>query len=193
MLEWIFLIIKSFFLVPIMLIAALFNGVLCKIGVEAACSELEYNVEVLRSSALVAGVTIAVLVVLIPLLNLLIRKPDRIVSAIERFLTRLPHQIVQFLGWLHYVFVPHPAEKPILEARGSGSTPPAPIDEKELDERMVREVDERSLPPVYKTESQRRRAEAMRRLLDEEAKIFDSAEERERARRRMEHAKRGKV
>lgn len=189
MLEWIFLIIKSFFLVPIMLIAALFNGVLCKIGVEAACSELEYNLELLRSSALVAGITIGVLVVLIPL----IRKPDRMVSAIERFLTRLPHQIVQFLGWLHYVFVPHPAEKPILEARGSGSTPPAPINQKELDERMEREVDERSLPPVYKTESQRRRAEAMRRLLDEEAKIFDSAEERERARRRMEQAKRGKV
>ena len=108
MLELVFLIIKSVVLVPVMLIAALVNSALCSIGLSFACQDLSYNLDILRSSAIVVGI----LVVAAPTLYFLITQPDRVAGRIERFIVRFPHQVVHFLAWLHYVFVPHPAEGP---------------------------------------------------------------------------------
>lgn len=99
-----------------------------------------------------------------------------------RAVARLP-------AWLHYFFVPHPAEGPIREGRHQNT--PQKIDVEAVARSMEREVSWQSLPPAYQSENQRRKAEKLRQRVEEDAKLFKSLEERERARRRMEQAKHG--
>lgn len=99
------------------------------------------------------------------------------------------------LGWLHHLFVHHPAEAPIRRAQ-SGAIVRQPIDGAELAAAMDRGWLHR-LKATFTYRSQARRAErvaeqldAERELLDAERKIAEAAIERERARQRLDLTRR---
>ena len=90
------------------------------------------------------------------------------------------------LGWLHFVFVPHPATKVIKRATGSDA---APLDAPALG-RRIRLAFEANTPPLSfisknmerKARAARERAEAQRKRYEEEARLVNEAIEMERAR-----------
>lgn len=99
------------------------------------------------------------------------------------------------LGWLHHLFVHHPAEAPVRRAQ-SGAIVRQPIDGAELAAAMDRGWLNR-LKATFAYRSQARRAErvaeqldAERELLDAERKIAEAAVERERARQRLDLTRR---
>lgn len=97
------------------------------------------------------------------------------------------------IAYLHYFFVPHPGDAAMRASRVYRV--PGKIDTKDLAAATERDAasatDPRNLPPTYQTENQRKKAEALQKLVEADRKLFDEIEARERARRRMEKTKRG--
>lgn len=97
------------------------------------------------------------------------------------------------IAYLHYFFVPHPGDAAMRASRVYRIR--GKIDTKDLAAAAKRDVasatDPRNLPPIYRSENQRKKAEALQKLAEADRKLFDEIEARERARRRMEKAKRG--
>lgn len=193
MLEWIGLIIKSFFLVPLMIVAALFNGALCFIGVDLACQELDYNLDLLISSAIIAGATLTALFVVAPMVWLFVTKPEASIERTKKMVLFIPNKIFRLYARLHYFLVPHPAEA-VIKAGRSGE------DARKIDPQAVvnamrnggtSKLDPHNAPPAYQSENKRRRAEELKKAAAADRKLLEELEEREWARRCMEKAKRG--
>lgn len=97
-----------------------------------------------------------------------------------------------FLAGLHYLFVPHPAEKTIN--RASGRKHPPPLDANRLADDLEPTSTLNEEPPpsfvsnnmAMKAEKLREKAEAQRERYEEEARLAEEAIEMERARRRRD-------
>lgn len=117
----------------------------------------------------------------------------RLVSGLFKAVIAVPLFILRALArvpaWLHYFFVPHPAEGPIREGRRQNTS--QKIDLKTVARSMEGKASWEKIPPAYQSENQRRKAEKLRERLEEDERLFKSLEERERARRRVAQAKRG--
>ncbi len=100
-------------------------------------------------------------------------------------------KVICGIAWLHYFFVPHPATKAIKAGRRYRI--PDKIDPRGYATAMKcdTDLDPQNLPPAFKSENQRRRAEELQKLAEADRKLLEELEARERARRKMTRAKRG--
>lgn len=94
-------------------------------------------------------------------------------------IVRLPYTII---AWLHYFFVPHPAEAIIKEATRPGD--PQPINTSQFAATMKRKLslDPDDHPAGYKSENQTKKAEALAALMEADRKLMEAVKEREKAR-----------
>lgn len=109
------------------------------------------------------------------------------------FPASLYRSVMGVIAWLHYFFVPHPAEAPVNAGRRRGAN--GKIDLEAVAEATncgdFNGLDPRDMPQAYQSENQRKKAEALHKKAEADSALFDELEARERARRRMEKAKRG--
>jgi hypothetical protein len=130
----------------------------------------------------------------IGLVKAIVSIPIFILKSIVAVLLFSLRAIVTLPAWLHYFFVPHPGESAIKAARKYRI--PGKIDTEAVASAMKRDIGADLDPfaarqPVYKSENQRKRAEASQKLAEADRKLFEELEARERARRKMEKVKRG--
>lgn len=171
MLDWLWSVVEyvlaAIIGISVGIIGSFFSGLGCVVGFEGGCTKFPtfFNAILVFAPTLIG------------------------IAALGFFLTRP----LKILAWLHYFFVPHPAQKAMRKGRSSGV--PGKVDTAELARAMLqeheRDLDPRTMPSAYKSKNQRKRVEELRKKARADREFFEEVEARERARRRMERAKRG--
>ncbi len=198
-LEWVWDQIAGFFealiMLPFIIILILVSGFFCTIFGGFACADLDAYLDQLvdiLSSIFVTSIAILLFFVLIFNRKVVLRLIRAVVLfvpvTIPLFLYRTG---VRFIAWLHYFFVPHPAERELRHT--NRRVAPVRVDTRAVARAMEEDVriDPDQLKPAYKSENQRRRAEALARRVEADRKLMEEIEARELARRRVEKAKKG--
>lgn len=158
------------------IVGSLIAGIGCLFGNESGCANFPtyFSVVTLLVPAY-AGVAILAFVALHP------RSSLRALQGV--------------VAWLHYFFVPHPAESAV--DAGRRYRVPQKIDPKAVVDAMKQDASfnrgPQHVPPAYQSENKRRRAEELRKAAEADRKLLEELAEREWARRRLEKAKRGKL
>ena len=181
------------------IIGSLLTGIGCLFGSESGCANFPQYFKAVTFFG-----PYFLLIVALFFLPTLLRILTRMVSWLLRGLStgllqivmwplRMIARLPRIIAWLHYFFVPHPGASAVNAARTYRI--PGKIDTTAVARAMERDVasdvDPRNLPPAYKSENQRKRAEELQKRMEADRKLFEEIEERERARRRMEKVKRG--
>ncbi len=177
----------------IALFMAIFSGIGCLFEIGSACTRLEESGVLFLYAAPRTFVPIGVMFGALYVFRIL-RYGAMNISALPRAVVSIPGLVGKAVAWLHYFFVPHPGESAIKAARKYRI--PGKIDTKAVASAMKRDLEADLDPhaarqPAYKSENQRKRAEEAQKLAEADRKLFEELEARERARRRMERAKRG--
>lgn len=96
---------------------------------------------------------------------------------------------IRLVAWLHYFFVPHPAEAMIKEATRHSESQPIDMSQfaKNMKRKMSLNPDDH--PTGYKSENQTKKAEALAALLAADRKLMEAVKEREEARRKTRNLK----
>lgn len=156
--------------------ASLLTGLSCLVGSEAGCRNFPGYFDGLTT---VAPKFIGLAAVCFVLL-----RPRASIRAVQGA-----------IAWLHYFFVPHPAESAINAGRRFRT--PQKIDPKAVVDAMRQDASfdrgAQHLPPAYQSESKRKRAEKLREAAEADRKLLEKLTEREWARRIWEKAKRGEL
>ena len=137
------------------IVGSLGTGIGCIFGRESACGSFpEYFMLIVRLGPPLVGMVLLAHVVVYPRASL--------------------QKLRRTVAWLHYFFVPHPAEAAIQEGRRYRT--PEKIDPKAVVDAIQRDpafdTDPRNMPPAYQSENKRRRAEELQKAAEADRKLL---------------------
>lgn len=179
------------FAIIVALITMLIAGIGCTFGAGNGC---EYFSMAAKGLLEVGPPVLGPILILVAGILLARRGPaiarglSRLVVAVVKFPLYVLRSLVKLPGWLHYVFVPHPAARVLDKA--CGNITPRPIDAEQLAD-VLR--DDAKQPfwfwfiPDFVTRNMAKKAKAYEEQLRAQADMMEAAIDREQARGAYEY------